>query len=139
MRRLAALYFAFLLLVGCATDQFTRHETTAKLVTQYAVLKYAENIPDDQRTARVERIRTIATDVKALASGDTTLVALHDVVNQQLDKAGLSAADRLLANGLVDVIVAELQARIGDGVLSPEQRVQVVAVLDWVIQATALA
>jgi hypothetical protein len=139
MRKLATVYLAFLMLFGCATDQFQRHETTAKLVTQYAVLKYAERLPEEQKVERIARIRTIATDVKALASGDTTLLALHAVVNQQLDKAGLTAADRLLANGLVDIIVAELQARIGDGVLSAEQRVQVTTVLDWVIQATALA
>lgn len=138
MRSLAVVYVAFLMLAGCATDQFTRHETTAKLVTQYAVLKYAERLPEEQKTERVARIRAIATDVKALASGDTTLQALHEVVNQQLDKAGLSPADRLLANGLVDVIVAELQARIGDGLLSPEQRVQVQSILQWVIDAAAM-
>ena len=136
MRRLAIVYLSFIMLVGCAT--FEKHETTAKLVTQYATIKYIEQIPEADKIERKARIVAVATDAKALASGDTTLTALQTAVNEQLDKAGLSPADRLLANGLVEIIVAELQARIGEGVLSPEQRVQVVEVLDWVIQAAAM-
>lgn len=137
MRRLAALYLAFLMVAGCAT--FEQHETSAKLVTQYATLKYIEQIPTDQKAERKARIVAVATDVKALASGESTLSALQAAVNQQLDKAGLSPADRLLANGLVEILVAEIQIRVGEGVLSPEQRVQVVEVIDWVLQAAQMA
>lgn len=136
MRKLLILPI-LLILTACAT--FKEHETTAKLVTQYATLKYLEKVPAAELDQRRERIRAIATDVKALATGETSLILLQAAVSSQLDKAGLSPADRLLADGLVQVIVAELQQRIGSGVLSPEQLVQVSQVLDWVITATQMA
>lgn len=136
MRKLA-IPLLLIVLSGCAT--FEKHEPTARLVTQYAVLKYAERLPEESRATRIERIKSIAAEVKALTSGETSLSLLQLAVSAQLDKAGLSPADRLLADGLVQIIGAELQQRIGDGVLSPEQLVQVSEVMDWIIAATGVS
>lgn len=137
MRKIAIIPLLMIVLSSCAS--FERHEPSARLVTQYAVLKYAERLPVESRNVRVDRIRAIAAEVKALASGETSLALLQLAVSSQLDKAQLSPADRLLADGLVQIISAELQRRIGEGVLSGDQRVQVVTVMEWVIAAADLA
>lgn len=137
MRQVIIALFAVALLAGCTT--LKEHETSARLVTQYATLKYLERYSVAARTERSERIRLIAADVKTFAAGETTLTLLHGSVASRLDQAGLSPADRLLADGLVQIIVAELQQRIGAGVLSAEQLVVVNEVLDWIIQATQMA
>lgn len=134
MKRLVIIPILLIALSGCASLE--KHEPTARLVTQYAVLKYAEKLPADSRAARIERIRTIAIEVKAMTTGETSLSLLQLAVASQLDKAGLSPADRLLADGLVQIISAELEERIGTGVLAPEQLVQVSEVMDWIIAAT---
>lgn len=129
--RVVAALLAIMPLAGCAT--LDKHENTAKLAVTYGTLKAVEQGLDPTR------IRTVAQDIKALATGEAvTIASLQEVVSTQLAGMELSPADRYLADALVQAVVAELQTRIGTGILSPEQSVQVGMVLQWVIDATAL-
>lgn len=135
---IAVAAIAAMMLSGCQTLQ--TQPATAKLTIQYAVLKFAEQSGGDVRASRLANVKKIAIDVKALASGSSTNVGfLHDAVNDQLLKLKLSPADRLLANGLVDIVTNELLQRIGTGALSPDQVLAVSQVMDWIIEATGLA
>lgn len=129
----AALYLvAALQLMGCGTLE--RHENTARLAVTYATLKGIEKGLDPVRT------QAVAESAKAIVAGEAvTLVGLQEAISTELAGLELSLADRVLADALVSAIAQELQLRIGTGVLSPEQKVEVGEVLQWVIDATALA
>lgn len=129
---LAAALVLGLYLAGCSTIE--RHENTARLAVTYATLKGVEKGLDPVRT------RAVAESAKAIVSGEAvTLAGLKEAISAELAGLDLSPADRFLADALVSAIAQELQLRIGTGVLSPEQKVQVSEVLQWVIDATALA
>lgn len=129
----AALYLvAVLQLAGCGTLE--RHENTARLAITYATLKGVEKGLDPVRT------RAVAESAKAIASGEAvTLAGLQEAISTELAGLHLTVADRFLADALVSAIAQELQLRIGTGVLSPEQKVEVSQVLQWVIDATYLS
>lgn len=124
------------LLSACAT--LDQHQASFRLVTQYAVLKFIEQSPAEHRAERANRIFAIATSLKPLVSGETSLELLQQAVAKQLDSASLSPADRLLADALVQAIVDEAKIRIGGGVLTPDQQMKVISVLDWVISASRM-
>jgi len=122
-----------LLLSGCSSNPSARDETLVGIAVQYATAKIVEQ---SSRPNTRDTIVRIATDLKALASGEAvTLLALEEVVGGELNKLSLSPADRVLADALVSLVVAELQAKVGDGLLEPDQRVKVERILDLIISA----
>ena len=129
---------ALSLLVGCSTIE--QNPNTAKLVTQYAVLKFAEQSSPDRKAERLANVIKVATDVKAIAANEvTSITALRSAVDVQLAKLKLSPADQLLARGLVDIVAQELAKRVGSGVLDDKQRLVVNDVMSWVIEAASMA
>lgn len=113
---------------------------TAQLAVQYAVFKLAEQSSDAERPRRLNNIEIIAASVKGLAASDeTTLADLQREVNGQIDKLKLSPADNLLAKSLANLIADELRIRISNGLLKPDDVVQVARVMDWVIEAAEIA
>jgi hypothetical protein len=137
MRNLAVILLS-LSLLGCATIE--QNPNTAKLVTQYAVLKFAEQSSPDRRAERLANVKRIATDVKAIASNEaTSITALRSAVDVQIAKLSLSPADQLLARGLVDMVAQELVKRVGAGTLDANAKLVVSTVMDWVLEAAAMA
>jgi type IV pilus biogenesis protein CpaD/CtpE len=134
LKKLTAIV-ATLLLVGCSSNPSARDEAIIGLTAQYATAKYIERRPSSRKS-----IIFVAEAAKTVVSGDATvtLVTLQEFVNSELDKLSLSVADRALANGLVSLIVAELQVKVGEGLIPADQRVRVSKILDLVI-ATARA
>lgn len=119
-------------LVGCATVK--NHEATAELVVTYAAIKGVEQGLD------ATEIRRVAEEVKTLTSGDvTTVTLLESAVRIKLSKLGLSPADQFLAGQLVEIVAKELQLRIGEGTLQPDQVLYVNKVMDWIITGTNLS
>ena len=119
-------------LAGCASGPGVS-ENTARLAVTYATMKGIEQGLDPVRT------RAVAESAKAVISGEAvTLTGLQEAISTELAGLDLSPADRMLASLLVSTIAQELQARIGTGVLDPEQKVKVAEVLQWVIDATYL-
>lgn len=135
MRKFRGVIAALCLMVGLAgCASFERHETTARLAVTYAVAKGVEQGLDPVR------IRVVAESAKAIVSGEAvTLPALQEAISTELAGLDLSPADRMLADVLVSAIAEELQLRIGEGILSPEQKVQVSEVLQWVVDAATLS
>lgn len=132
---LSALILSFTLL-GCAT--FNQHQGTAKLVTQYAVMKFAEQSSAERRDERIANVRKVAEGVKAVVGNEAVSIeGLQSLVGDQIAKLNLSPADTFLALALVQAISDELKVKVGEGVLTAEQKVQVSEVMDWVIQAAA--
>jgi hypothetical protein len=107
---------------------------SAKLVVQLATMKVIEG--GDDIHGRATRVMAIASEASSLFdSQEMSLPALREAIAERLAKENLSPSDQLLVNALVEAVDAELQKRIGQGALNPEQAVQVKAVLDWVIEA----
>jgi hypothetical protein len=130
-------FVALLLLAACASNPSPRDEAIIGLAVQYSVAKYLEEAPENKRAEKADNIRRIAGTVKVLVGGDAqaTLLTLQEYVGQEIDKLSLSPADRVLASGLVTLVVAELQAKVGEGLLDADQRVRVAQILDLVIAA----
>lgn len=133
--RLGLMFLAIAFaLAGCAAIE--QSPTTAKLATQYATLKVIER--GDDQPVRAAKIRAIAEDAKRFLDHDAvTLPGLHAAVMERVDLESLSTADRMLASALVGAVVAELEARLGDGpgLIPPDDLYQIAEVLDWVIEA----
>lgn len=118
---------------GCASFQGS---ATEKLVVQAATMKVIEAGAD--RAAKAARIIAAADAARVWLDTDgVTLPELRDAMVARIAAADIEASDKLLATALVDVVVAELDLRIGDGLISPEKRVTVNTVLSWVVQAAA--
>lgn len=125
-----AIGLALLALVACASLE---QNDIARLATQYSTLKYIEAAPGAE-TERAARIYDIVSQARQLLNGDTsTTVAFIEVaVRNQVPWHSLSAADQLLADGLISAISQDLQQQVGSGALKDEQLLQVDAVLGWV-------
>jgi hypothetical protein len=120
-----------LLVAGCSSNPSQREDAIVDLAVTYATARYVQDRPESRET-----IVRVATAAKALNSGDTSLLVLQEFVDSEINKLSLSPADEALARGLVALITAEIEVKIGEGLLSPEQRVRVDRILDLVI-ATA--
>lgn len=106
-----------------------------KLVIQYATMKVIE-ADRDAMAERAARIDEIARSAQVFFSGESADVALLSVEVRKRLPADLSPADRVLANVLIDAVMAELQARVGSGLVPPDKRWQVNAVLGWIRETT---
>lgn len=142
---LCVIVAACVALAGCASlgEKDTRANTAAKVFTQYAVAKYLEKKDSDfTRAKAADNIRGVSRDVLAVidaqGSADINIPFLKSYALAQINKAGLSPADSLLATSLLDLIVTELSERIGNGTLSPDALVSVKQVLGWIIEACNL-
>jgi len=120
-------------LSGCST--LSQNVDQSKLIVQVATMKVIES--DRGATAeRAARIQEIAGDARTFLDGtDVSVALLEDSVMARLAGMDLAPSDRVLASALVAAVVAELNARVGDGLLSSEQRYTVSEVLGWIEQA----
>jgi uncharacterized protein YceK len=131
--RLILIAAALAVLSGCASFQGS---ATEKLIVQAATMKFIES--SDDRASKAVRI--VAAAGQARVWLDTDGVTISDLKSAMLERivaADLDPSDKLLASALVDVVVAELDLRIGAGVISPEKKATVNAVLGWVESAAA--
>jgi hypothetical protein len=135
-----------LILAACVTsiglaacEALQTHEATAQIVVQYATAKYVENSSLAKRAERKAEVIRIATDLRDAAGGEgVSLVFLRERLAAELQRRGLSGADLVAINGLVNLVSTEIEKRITDGVLDPGEVVQVREVLQWVIDAAGL-
>lgn len=129
----AAIAAVLSLLGACAALQ--EGNADAKLITQYAVIKVAENDP-----AKADRIEQIALEVQKYAGDEVQLTvdALIVAIRAQIHWDQLGTGDTLLVNALLDRLRTELTARLGPDVLPEDLRLAVDTVTAWVIEACEL-
>lgn len=129
MKQAIIAALAAIILAGCATNG-----AGEKLVVQAATMKFVES--SDDRAANAARIVRASAQARVWLDTDgVTIADLHAAMVERIALADLEPSDKLLAVALVDMVVAELDVRIGDGIISPEKRATVNAVLAWVEQA----
>lgn len=127
-------------LTGCKTFDTSRADPTAvqaaKLAVQYGTMRYIGHFPESDRAPRALRVRQIVSDVQAGLTGQTvSLTVVKQLVMQRLP-ADLKPEDQFAVNALLDLVMAELQARVGDGLLNENQLLQVGLVASWIVEAT---
>jgi hypothetical protein len=128
--RLIVLAAALAALSGCASFQGS---TTEKLVVQAATMKFCE-----ANTGNCDRIEKVAAQARVWLDTDgVTIGDLRSAMLERVNSSDLLPSDKLLATALVDVVAAEIDVRIGAGVLDPEKKATVNTVLGWVEQAAA--
>lgn len=124
---------AALALTGCATGNIST-DPSARLAVTYATLKVIESGPDSE--VRAAKIRDIASEARQFIETDAlSLDQLSSALRARIAHEGLNPSDQLLADALILTVMSELEARVGSGLLSPEQKLTVGAVLGWVIVA----
>jgi len=121
---------------GCASTPSAQQKVVAKLAVQYAVLKVADKNP-----AKAAKIEEIAKDVQAVAGGEgaNTVDLLMSIARGKVATLKLDAADKVLADALLEMVGAELKARLGEGVLSTDKLLVVGEVAGWIVDASKLA
>lgn len=130
------------LLIGCAMlamvmgCTFFQNVDQSKLVVQIATMKVIEAQGSAHYQERAANVIKIGTDAKTwLDTNGVTLGFLRAAVEARIAKLNLAPSDQLLAGVLVDAAIAELQKKVGDGVIDPQKLYYVNQVLDWAIQA----
>lgn len=136
----ALLIACAIALPSCKTLDVGKADPTAlaaaKIAVQYGTMRYISTVPDDARAAKAERVRAVVTDVESLVTGEAvSLQLLAQEIRKRLP-ADLKPEDQLAVNSLLELVMTELRARVGDGLLDPNQVLQVKTVADWVIEAT---
>lgn len=134
MRKLFIAAIA-VVLSGCAGLGLSG--ATEKLIVQAATMKFIESgDAPAERSAKAARIARAADQARIwLDTDDVTVADLQSAMLERIRSADLEPSDKVLASALVEVVVAELNIRIGEGIISPDKRATVNAVLAWVEQA----
>ncbi len=124
-------------LSGCQTITDPKNSVIIELTTQVAVGKFIESKSDRVGTAK--HIVDIATQVKAIADSDsTTIGALQQLANARIAQLNLEPSDTLLATALVDMLVAGLQDKVGNGLLNDADKLILGKILSTVIAAASV-
>lgn len=128
MRHLIMAALTVLILTGCGVLA-TVAEDRNQLAVQYATLKVMESDRVDG-----ERIVELVSDAREYVSaGESVAIsALADAARERLAESGLSPADKILIDAILTRAQERLQTEIGDGLLSGEQRLQLLTVLGWI-------
>jgi hypothetical protein len=137
MRPILALVACALLLAGCPlTKPDSTEGQVAKIAVQYGVARYIGKVPEAERSLRAERIAAVVDAVEAAAKGSdaVTIPLLQQAIWKNLP-ADLKPEDRIAISALTELVLAELTARMTDGLLKEDQLLAVGAVAVWVRQA----
>jgi len=130
MKTAIALFLMVLTLTGCESMP------QQKLIVQVSAMKYIEDGED--RAGRAAAVIEEVQRAKVLIDFDgVTLDQIKGAVLDRLKERSLNPSDMLLAMAIVDMASAELDVKLGAGILSPEQKVTVNEVLGWVEQAAS--
>ena len=137
MNKFLYLILAAMVLAGCA--MLEENPASVGLAVQVATMKVIEENEPEHRDERAERILAMAGEARTfLDLEEVTIPALRAAIDARLAELELEPSDRALADLLVDAIAYELEERLGEGILSPEDRETVSRVLSSVETAARI-
>lgn len=133
MRVILAMLALAVVLTGCSFLQSLEPDTR-QLAVQYATYKAIDG--DLAKAARaVELVQEGRQYVQADSS--VSVAALYEGVRDRINWQSLDPADRLLLEAILTQARDRLQSEIGAGLLDPDQKLQVLTVLDWIEAAAS--
>ena len=135
INKLIVFVFAvFLMISGCAAvERVGGNETSSRIAAQQATSRVIEQA--DVPEQRAERIYTVVQKARDYVRADDEGILLSELdskVRDYIDWQSLSQSNQDLLDMVLIVAKRELDDRIEDGIIDPEQRVTVNTLLDWV-------
>lgn len=129
-------------ITSCTQVKSGHPSVGARLVVQYAVLKYVGQAGDsNSQNLRAGRVAYVAGKAKDIVDNgvSSTIPELEKIVRMSIDWDKFSLQDRMLIEGLILVVRQELESRIGmgDETLSAEHKLLVAEVLGWVVDVSS--
>lgn len=129
------LLFAFVTTAaGCSALSVVADDQN-QLAIKYATAKVLER-SDVSATYLLERVEQAKTYVDA--GVEVSVSGLVDAARFRLAESSLSPADQILIEAVLARAEERIKARLGDGLLATEQRIQLLTVLEWVESAASL-
>lgn len=139
MKAILSLCMVLALLTGCKTFDVGKADPAAiqaaKIGVQYATMKVVSKVDEADRPARAARIRAIVTDIESTLTGEAVSLSILDVEIRRHLPQNLKPEDQLAVNSLIQLVMVELKAQVGEGLLNENQLVQVKMVAEWVVEA----
>jgi hypothetical protein len=125
--------------VGCAS--INAASSTAGVVEnstiQFATAEFISKAGDAAaQLARAQKVKAIAIEIQGIDSGTVTIAQLAATVSTDIGK--LPIPDQILANALVQAIVANLGIQVNTGVLSAALTAEINVVMKDIQAACAL-
>lgn len=123
-----------ILVTGCSILS-TAADDRNQLAVQYATLKVLE-----QNNVTNERILELTAKAKNYIQSDVDVAVanLVDEARSRLVSSGIPIADRLLIEAILSRAQEKIEAKLGDGVLVDEQKLQLLTVISWIEDAAKL-
>ena len=135
MKYISAIIVMFAMLFSGCSVLSTVAEDQNQLAVQYATLKVLER--NDVSNERVlELVAKAKTYVET--SENVAVAALVDEARVRLIASSISPADQLLIEVILSRAQERIEAKLGDGILAEEQRVQLFTVLTWIEEAASI-
>jgi len=130
-------FLSLFVLSGClATMATVATNPVFQTTVQYGVLKYLGKNPE--KVSPAERI--VDSLIKYTEQEtELTIKELEDLVVESIPWNKLDNADQLVLTNLLIMIRDQVRARIGDGLLNPDEKIQVLTFLRWIKQAIYFA
>ncbi len=139
MKRSVALFLPCLLVILTACQTLRDNQILAQAGVQYATAKLVRAAGDPSaQSARGARIRAISSELRKVVGTESVSVPALQAAVQRYIPASLKPEDRVLVNLLIAAVVQELEHRIGDQLMRPDQLLVVTQVLTWVDEGTQL-
>ena len=135
MKQLILAFLTVAFLSGCALlETVETSPTAAKLTVQQATIRVIGTDMD-----RAARVLEIAAQTRGMIEVDAVTVSLVDeFIRVQVDWSKLDLPDAQLLAMLLDELRDRLAEKLGDGLISPEDKVSISKVIDWVEDSARL-
>ena len=132
--KFALSFVACVALAGGVTScaVLEKHSAVVSLVVSQATMRYIESKPAAERASVAARVAKVASDIEAVASGKPVTIAELASLAVSAIPLNLLPADRQLALAIIQIAAQELQNKVGENVLTPEQAVSVREVVEAV-------
>lgn len=125
----ALILAAMLTLAGCTNHRL--EVPVAKVAIQYASVKFIKNDP-----VRAQRMANIVREIKKILEDQMVTVDVLRPILKQYIPTDLPPEDQIAILALIDLVVAELNARIADADIPPDVTLALSRVADWILEAT---
>jgi molecular chaperone DnaK (HSP70) len=110
----------------------------SSLVFKIATAKAIEK--SDNRVERAQRIITIAEKAKSMLTDNesTSLDYVESAIRDNVKWDELDESNKLVIDILIDLVRAEIDKKVGDGSLDPNDKLIISNILRWIIESAQM-
>lgn len=126
-----------LAIISACSSAPDRPLVAERLVVQAATMKVIENA--GRPAEKAERIvKAVELAKTLLLDTSVTVDVLRSALLKRVNEQGLPLSEKVLAIEVINVVSAEVESRVGQGLLSPDAIVSINTVLSWVESTASL-